>query len=244
MITFAAAPGDGEVNAILGDGFGESDPTLAGLLAAAAEGKALTGVSTAWAGAKAGTDYDLSAQQFPALAGEAPEQKGYLCAVDCAFNLHAARRVTGNDKRLSQSPKVREMLCRYILRPPLANERLRLLEDGSVTVDFKRPWSDGTRSIGLAPKALLSRMAALIPPPRRHVTVYSGVLSSNSKWRQWIVPSHKPEPLNLEQENSGLETTPDLPFKPKAIETKSVSCRKYIPWNGRQGRVTKANLWQ
>jgi hypothetical protein len=109
----------------------------------------------------------------------------------------------------------------------LANERLRLLEDGSVTVEFKRPWSDGTRSIGLAPKALLSRMAALIPPPRRHVTVYSGVLSSNSKWRQWIVPSPKVEPVN-----SGLETTPHLAFKQEAIETKSkVGRRKYIPWN-------------
>lgn len=51
-------------------------------------------------------------------------------------------------------------LCRYILRPPLANERLRLLGDGRVTVEFKRPWSDGTRSIGLAPKARLSRRAA------------------------------------------------------------------------------------
>ena len=108
----------------------------------------------------------------------------------------------------------------------------------------------GRAALALAPAdeasgALLSRMAALIPPPRRHVTVYSGVLSSNSKWRQWIVPSHKPEPLNLEQENFGLETTPDLAFKQEAIETKSkVGRRKYIPWNGRQGRVTKANLWQ
>jgi hypothetical protein len=59
----------------------------------------------------------------------------------------------------------REMLCRYILRPPLANERLHLPGDGTVTVEFKRPWSDGTRSIALAPQALLARMAALVPPP-------------------------------------------------------------------------------
>ena len=58
------------------------------------------------------------------------------------------------------------MRCRYIVRPPLANERLHLLADGGVTVEFKRPWSDGTRSIGLHPKALLSRMAALVPPPK------------------------------------------------------------------------------
>ena len=79
------------------------------------------------------------------------EPKGYLCARYFTgqvgtFNLHAARRVAPNDKQ------EREMLCRYILRPPLANERLHLLADGSVTVEFKRPWSDGTRSIGFIPK--------------------------------------------------------------------------------------------
>ena len=58
------------------------------------------------------------------------------------------------------------MLCRYILRHPLANERLQLKEEGSVTVEFKRPWSVGMRSIDLHPMALFSRMAALVPPPQ------------------------------------------------------------------------------
>ena len=64
-------------------------------------------------------------------------------------------------------------------------------------------------------------MVALIPPPRRHVTVNSGVLFLHSKWRQWIGPSPKTDLLNLGQENSGSETTPDLAFKQEAIETKS-----------------------
>lgn len=80
-----------------------------------------------------------------------PEPKGYLCAQDAAFNLHAARRVAPNDRQ------GREMLCRYILRPPLANERVHLLEDGMVTLEFKRPWKDGTRSIALKPEALHMR---------------------------------------------------------------------------------------
>jgi hypothetical protein len=82
------------------------------------------------------------------------------------------------------------MLCRYILRPPLANERVHLLEGGMVTLEFKRPWKDGTRSIALKPEALLSRLSAIIPPPRRHITVYSGVLSSHSKWRSLVVPGY------------------------------------------------------
>ncbi len=61
----------------------------------------------------------------------------------------------------------------------------------------------------------------------------------HSKWRQWIVLSLKAEPVN-----SGLETTPDLAFKQEAIEKSKVGRRKYIPWNGRQGRVAEAKLWQ
>ena len=30
-----------------------------------------------------------------------------------------------------------------ILRPPLANDRLKFLDDGNVRLDFKKPWSDG-----------------------------------------------------------------------------------------------------
>jgi Putative transposase len=75
-------------------------------------------------------------------ADASPEQKGYLCTKIGAFNLHVARRVARNDKQ------GKGMLCRYILRPPLVNERLYLLADGRVTVELKRPWSDGKRSIG------------------------------------------------------------------------------------------------
>ena len=171
IITFATAPGDDEVNAVLEEGFGESDPAHATLLAAATAGHP-----------PAGPAQRRKPLFMPLSVETGPEPKGYLCAQIGGFNLHAARRVAPNDKQ------GREMLCRYILRPPLANERIRLMPDGSVTVEFKRPWSDGTRSIGLEPKALISRLAAIVPPPRRHVTVYSGVLASNSKWRRFVIP--------------------------------------------------------
>jgi hypothetical protein len=34
-------------------------------------------------------------------------------------------------------------LCKYILRPPLANDRLKILDDGDVRLELKKPWSDG-----------------------------------------------------------------------------------------------------
>ena len=48
--------------------------------------------------------------------------------------------------------------------------------------------SDGTSSIDLAPLALIARLAAIVPPPRRHVVRYSGVISSHSSLRSQIVP--------------------------------------------------------
>ena len=117
---------------------------------------------------------------------------------------------------------------------PLAHERLHLLADGSVTVEFKRPWSDGTRSIGLAPKALLSRIAALVPSPRRHVTVYSGVLASNSPWRRLIIPKAAgvatESPLRENAEVSCLPAK-SVPGPSSVAETKpKPGGRRYIPW--------------
>jgi len=66
-----------------------------------------------------------------------PVAKGHLCASAHGFNLQAATRVAANDKPGS------ERLCRYILRPPLANDRLHILPEVAVRLDFKKPWSDG-----------------------------------------------------------------------------------------------------
>jgi hypothetical protein len=66
-----------------------------------------------------------------------PVAKGNLCGQHAGFNLHAATRVAANDKQ------GRVALCKYILRPPLANDRLKILDDKVVRLEFKKPWSDG-----------------------------------------------------------------------------------------------------
>jgi hypothetical protein len=98
------------------------------------------------------------------------------------------------------------------LRPPLANDRLSLLDDGNVRLDFKKPWSDGTSSVDLPPLDLIARLAALVPPPRRHVKRYCGVLSSHASLRSRVVPQ-------TEAEESAAE-------KPERPPRKS----RYIPW--------------
>jgi hypothetical protein len=135
-----------------------------------------------------------------------PVSKGKLCAQDHGFNLHAATRVAANDQQ------GRLTLCKYILRPPLANDRLKILDDGNVRLEFKKPWSDGTACVDLAPLAFIARLAALVPPPKRHLTRYFGVLSSHAAARSDVVPA------------------PAVPAPAPAESDKPASKSKYIAW--------------
>jgi hypothetical protein len=170
VITLVTAPGDGEVTVVTDESMGEKDPLLAKLLAAATAGTSPAGPANPRQPIRIVLDPD-----------ERPVGKGALCGQTHAFNLQAATRVAANDKQ------GRERLCRYILRPPLANDRLSILDDGNVRLELKKPWSDGTSSIELPPLALIARLAALVPPPRRHTVLYCGVLSSHASSRSQVV---------------------------------------------------------
>ena len=173
VIAPAAAPGDGELQVVGSDDLLAQGDALLGRLQAAA----CAGVPPA------GPAYRRAPVRLSTGPGAGPRAMGKLCAQDMGFNLHAARRIAAEDK------EGRESLCRYILRPPVANQRLRLLPEGNVHLRFKRPWSDGTTSVSLEPLALIARLAAIVPPPKRHVVRYFGVLSSHSKLRKQIVPT-------------------------------------------------------
>jgi hypothetical protein len=184
VITLVTAPGDGEVTVVADETMGEKDPLLAKLLAAATAGAP-----------PAGPANKHKPVRIVLAPDDRPVTKGTLCSQTQGFNLHAATRVAANDK------PGRETLCRYILRPPLANDRLHILPDGNVKLEFKRPWSDGTTSIELSPLALIARLAALVPPPRRHTTRYFGVLSSHAISRSEVVPAPAtPPPAPGEQD--------------------------------------------
>ena len=50
-----------------------------------------------------------------------------------------------------------------MLRPPFAQERLRLRADGRVGLELKQAWHDGTRQLVFEPLELLERLAAITP---------------------------------------------------------------------------------
>ena len=116
------------------------------------------------------------------------------------------------------------------MRPPLANDRLHILPDGAVRLDFKKPWSDGTTSVELAPLALIARLAALVPPPKRHLVRYFGVLSSHSSLRDQAVPASTAPPASPAEPDKAKKTSRHIRWSDPmrrvfGIETLCTKCR-------------------
>ncbi len=82
---------------------------------------------------------------------------------------------------LSEDRDQLERLSRYIQRPVIAQDRLIELEDGRFYYRFKRVWKSGAKGIFFEGPDLLERLAALIPPPRKHQIRYHGVYAPNSR---------------------------------------------------------------
>ena len=73
-----------------------------------------------------------------------------------------------------------ERLLRYCARPAFALERLREIDAEHLVYESVKPGPKGSVSLMLTPMQLLDRLAALIPPPRRHRHRTYGVLAPNA----------------------------------------------------------------
>ena len=109
-----------------------------------------------------------------------------LCATLGGLSLHASTTASATDAA------GKEALCKYILRPPISQERVQLASDDLVRLVLKRPFSDGTVVLEMDPLSLLARLAAAVHPPRFNTVRYGGVLAAHSKWRARIVPPPPP----------------------------------------------------
>ena len=56
-------------------------------------------------------------------------------------------------------PEGRERLLRYVLRPPVAYERIEHRPEGLVRIALKRAFGDGTLAVEMDPLSLLCRLA-------------------------------------------------------------------------------------
>jgi hypothetical protein len=100
----------------------------------------------------------------------------------------------------------------------VAGERLHLEPDGRVRYDLKKAWKDGTHAVVLDPLDFLARLAALVPPPRFHMTRYHGVLAANAKARSEVVRGGRSRPkrqlgLLPGAEGEGCPRRPDRPAR-------------------------------
>jgi hypothetical protein len=89
-----------------------------------------------------------------------------------------------------------ERLCRYVLRPPFARERLRRRSDGRIALELKQAWHDGTRELVFEP---LKCLAAMTPRPETNLLICHGLLAARARWRARVVAYGRaaPEPTAL-----------------------------------------------
>jgi hypothetical protein len=159
------------------DDLAQREPVLAQLAAAAVSGLPP-------AGPESRRRPEIPLRGRPGVMIAAP-----LSVAEMGFSLHAATHAGSHDRR------AREALVKYILRPPIAEERLHVMPDDRVRIALRRPFRDGTYAIDMDPLSLLSRLAAAVPPPRQHSIRYAGVVGAASKWRALVVPPPPtPEP--------------------------------------------------
>jgi hypothetical protein len=187
-------------------GMDEQQQVLSALASAAVSGSSLAGP-------------EVRPGRVPQLhltAGH-PRRSGRLLAASDGFTLHARTTVAEGDKA------GRERLIKYILRPPLAADRVERLPGGRVRLTLKRPFSDGTWAIEMDELSLVARLAALVPPPWQNQVRYSGVLSPASKLRSAVVPK-PPQPDSEADPPAQLDSDDATTAVPKGK-----GCR-YWPW--------------
>jgi len=92
----------------------------------------------------------------------------HLCVKLNGFSLHAASAMRAGDRK-----RIRN-ICNYVLRPPVAVERLKELDNGDISYRLKKPWSNGTTHVVFTPLELMERLAAIIPKPRTHPSRWLG----------------------------------------------------------------------
>jgi hypothetical protein len=127
--------------------------------------------------------YDVAARA-PALRVVEPSRirEDERVAVVMGFNVHAGAAIDGRDRKRV------ERVCRYLVRPPIATERLGFVGE-KVRYELKKVWRDGTRRVVLDPYDFLARVCAMVPPPRFHMVRFHGVLAPNAALRREVVSS-------------------------------------------------------
>src|SRR5256885_16240533 len=132
------------------DPVAEESPALAGISSASIQGRIALGPRAGARVLQLGREADA-----PWVTSRGPCQAHLE-----GFDLHANITVAADDRAGV------ERLCRYVLRLPVAQDRLALTPDGLVLVVLKAEWHDGTTPLLFTSVQLLENTAALSPTQR------------------------------------------------------------------------------
>lgn len=131
------------------------------------------------------------------------------------FSLHA-----GVSCKASERKKL-ERISRYIARPAISEERLKMNEKGQVVYQLKKAYEDGTTHIVMSPMELLEKLSSIIPRPRVHLTRFHGILAPHDRHRKLVVP----KPPEAKQEAQATTQLKPLTLQQQLLENKKKNQR-------------------
>ena len=95
--------------------------------------------------------------------------------------------------------------------PPVSTKRLSLTRNGQLRYELKTPWRNGTTHVIFEPLDFISRLVALVPRPRAHLTRFHGVFAPNSKYRVLVTPAKRGKGKKVKTPAEKHAQTPTVP---------------------------------
>lgn len=127
-----------------------------------------------------------------------------------------------------------ERLCRYITRPAISDKRLSISPQGRVRYQLKTPWRNGTTHVEWDPVDFIAKLAALVPPPRGHLTRFHGIFAPNATLRTQLTPSGRDKRLASEAAPADVNANSD--------DRTPNERRRAMTWAQRLKRVFKIDV--
>jgi hypothetical protein len=106
---------------------------------------------------------------------------GKRSAMSQGFSLHANTSISAKNRAKL------EMMCRYLMRPPLSESKLTKISERHLAFELKKPFRDGTTHMVFTPVELIEKLAALIPRTYSNQIRYHGFFAPYSNLRSQVV---------------------------------------------------------
>lgn len=133
------------------------------------------------------------------FVGEDPAPTGEFSAIIGGYSIHAGTSIAKNNRTEL------ERLFRYILRPPVAEDRIDIRGE-NIIYKLKSQWRDGTQAIMHSGTEFIEKLVAIIPQPRIHITRFHGILAPHAELRSLVVPS-TPHQTECQQGAQAIDET-------------------------------------